>query len=75
MGTIVKTTEFCDRCKREFEQTTWKQFLHKGSVKKYKKYFFRIPRGENMYDKVIDIDLCKECSKVLDKFLNGESEE
>jgi hypothetical protein len=27
-----------------------------------------------MYDSVIDIDLCRDCSKELDEFLNGKKE-
>ena len=74
MGPIVKTTEFCDRCKREFTHLPWKTNLFKAKIKKYKNYHFRIPRGDTMYDSEIDIDLCRDCSKALDEFLNGKKE-
>lgn len=74
MGMKVIKTEFCDRCKREFISIPWKQMLFSAKVKKYKNYHFRIPRGDNMYDSVIDIDLCRDCSKELDEFLNGKKE-
>lgn len=74
MGMIVKTTEFCDRCKREFAPLPWKTNLFKTKVKKYKQYHFRIPRGDDMYAHVIDLDLCRDCSKELDEFLNGKKE-
>lgn len=75
MGTITKTTEFCDRCKREFAPHPWETHLFRAKVKKYKNYHFNIPRTDDMFGKKIDLDLCRQCSKELDKFLNGDEEE
>lgn len=63
-----KVLDFCDVCKREFVQLPLTQSLFKGTISKHKRYQFRIPQ-EKMWDKVIDIEVCRDCAKEIDEYL------
>lgn len=67
-----KVLDFCDVCKREFTQSPLIQSLYKGVISKYKRYYFRSPQ-EGMWDKVIDIEVCRDCAKEIDEYLTKKA--
>ena len=73
MAVIVKTTEYCDRCKKEMKNQPLIVNLIKVKIMRMdrKQVRYRVP-GEHMWYEERVVDLCKDCVRALDDWINQE---
>lgn len=73
MAVIVKTTEYCDRCKKEIKNHPLIVNLIKVNIMRMdrRRVRYRVP-GEHMWLDEREVDLCKDCVRALDDWINQE---
>lgn len=73
MGRIVTTTEYCDRCKKEMVQEPLIVNLIKVKIMglSRKRLRYRV-LGEHMWHDEREVDLCRDCARALDDWINQE---
>ena len=64
------TKNICDRCGKQIKYSGWTAFIFKPQKIKIRQILNGNHSGYNYTD--YDIELCKDCTRALDKFVFGE---
>lgn len=64
------TKNVCDRCGKQIKYIGWTAFIAKPQKIKIRKILNGNHSGYNYTD--FDIELCKDCTRALNKFVFGE---